>query len=116
MTARFTGGISSGLVYGDGEKLILDWFGEGCVVIDRPLVTSVEIEREMFSFDSHCGRQSLPGPASLTATIISGGPFAVHHGMKVPDLRQMAEKLSVAELFSVIEKKLAKRGGSIITP
>ena len=110
--ARFTGNSGS-LCYGDGENLIMQW-GDDAVTINHPLISSLTVEHNATVYDDCCGRRvNVPGLLSLEMTLVSSGPFSFAKNSRVPDLRAIAEKLTVAELFSVIEKKLAKRGESL---
>lgn len=104
---------SSSLVYGDGDNLVLDWYGNGQVLlIEKPLLSSVSVDMRRNVIDcSHLGgyRQFLQSDCEPEVTLVLRPHGISYREGKVPDLRSIAERLTVGELFAVINRKLDGR-------
>jgi len=97
-------------VYADGETMFVNW-REGVLRVDRPLVTNFSIEmptEDCYSRGSQFRHVVQSGPTELRGEFIAYNPEFIN-GATVPDLSNIAEKLTVRELLRVIEKKLDRR-------
>jgi len=105
-------GCDGSLCYGDGENLIVG-FGNDVVSLSSPFVRQISVNQPAYTYSVAGGvSRRMPGLMEVEVELVARCA-AWHQGASVPDLKAIAEKLTISELFEVIEKKLAERAKGI---
>ena len=94
------------LVYGDGERLIVDYFGSGSVALHNPILKNLSWSME--GVPAYSSRYyTMKTSVDLELRFVAS--HAEWHEQSVPDLRNLADTLTVSQLFAAINRKLDKR-------